>query len=95
MKRNHSRYIDIPLDARDQWNSSLVFRDVTDPLKDVRAIPDNVILESNGFVYRQYKTNVRDFISREKMEQAYFAEVEQTLRAKMTGLIGYISLTRE
>lgn len=76
-------FIDIPDDAEDQRSSNLVFKNVQVPLIDVRTIPDNFSLDANGFIFRNYKTNVSDISNRETVETAYLPEIENILREEI------------
>ena len=79
-------FIDIPDDAVDQRSSNLVFRNVKIPLKDVRTVPHEFSLDANGFIFRNYKTNVGEDLSRDTVETTYLPEIETILREELTGV---------
>ena len=79
-------FIDIPDDAVDQRSSNLVFRNVKIPLKDVRTVPYEFSLDANGFIFRNYKTNVGEDLSRDTVETTYLPEIETILREELTGV---------
>jgi hypothetical protein len=55
-------------------------------IQDVRALTTiTPSLDQHGFIYRQQKTNVKDFTQRALVEKFYLPEVESILREELQG----------
>ena len=79
-------FINIPKDAEDPRDTNLVFETVDLKAQDVRTLPVQFALDTNGFIYRQHVTKVTDFTNRAVVEQDYLPEIDTLLRKELDGV---------